>query len=150
MLDSILCRCEKILRPGVNRSGPKLEQRRHLFTRIQSSSYLVVDFRFGSIPCLHYSRKYYENLLALCDDSLSRPKQRSIAPAHKSIQYWRFVCERKPYPICFWCRHTSYSVWCRHTVRVEGDTKWSHFSTIKATAMKNRERVNVRALRFTE
>ena len=58
MLDSILCRSEKILQPGVNRSG---SNRRHLSTRIQSSL-LVVDFRFGSILCSHYSRKRQENL----------------------------------------------------------------------------------------
>ena len=46
--------------PGVNRCGLNLEQRRHLFARIQSS--LLVDFHFGSILCSHNSRECHESL----------------------------------------------------------------------------------------
>ena len=112
----------------------------------RSSLLTSVSVRFS----VHATQESITKIYRICDYSLSRPKQRSIAPAQKSIQNWRFVCEQKPYPICFWCRHTSYPVWCRHTVRVEGDTKWSYFSTITATTMKNTERLNVCALRFTE
>ena len=47
------------------------------------------DFRFGSI-LKKVSRKPIQ-----CDDSLSRPKQRCIAPAQKSIRNRRFVREQK-------------------------------------------------------
>ena len=105
-----------------------------------------VSFRFS----VHTTQESITKIYRICDDSLSRLKQRHIAPAQKLFRNWRFVCEQKPYPICFWCRHTSYPIWCRHTVKVEGDTKCSHYSTIKATTMKNSKRLNVRALRFTE
>ena len=70
-LDSTLSCCEKY-------SGlvwTELEaakNRRHFSTRIQSSL-LVVDFRFGSILCSHYSRKCHE-IFSDMRRSLSRPQ----------------------------------------------------------------------------
>ena len=81
----------KILQPGVNRSA---QNRRHLSTRIQSSL-LVVDFR-----SVYTTQERVTKTYPICDDSLSRPKQRSISPAQKSIRHRCFVCEQKPYSIC--------------------------------------------------
>ena len=96
MLDSVLCRCEKILRPDVNRSGPN---RRHLSTRIQSSV-LVVDFRFGSILCSHYSRKRHENL-----SDMRRFTFKTKAAQHRSglknIRNRLFVLNKSPIRYAF-------------------------------------------------
>ena len=66
---------------------------------------------------VHTTQESVTKIYPICDDSFLRSTQRSIAPAPKSIRNRRFVCERKPYPICFfWCRHKSYPVWCRHSL----------------------------------
>ena len=62
---------------------------------------------------VHSTQESVPKTYPICDDSLSRPKQRSIAAGQKSIRNRGFVCERKPCPICFWCRHNSCPVQCR-------------------------------------
>ena len=48
---------------------------------------------------VHTTQERVRKTYPICDDSLSRPKQRNIAPKQKSIPNRRFVCERKPSPI---------------------------------------------------
>ena len=59
---------------------------------------------------VHTTQESVTKTYPICHDSLSRPKQRSIAPAQISIRNRGFVCERKRCPICFWYRHKSYPV----------------------------------------
>ena len=74
----------KIPRPCVNRSGKKFKQRHHLCTRIQSPL-LVVDFRSVVHTTQESVTKTYRYPIS-SDDSLSKPKQHSIAPAQKSSE----------------------------------------------------------------
>ena len=66
--------------------------------RIRQSSLLAsVSVRFS----VHAIQESVTKTYPICDDLLSRPKQRSIALAKKSILNRHFVCKRKPYPIMF-------------------------------------------------
>ena len=86
-LYSILCRREKYF--GLVWTEV-VQNRRHISTRIQSSL-LVVDLVSVRIS-VHTTQESVTKTYLTCDDSLSRPKQRSIAPAQKSIRSWRFCC----------------------------------------------------------
>ena len=77
-----------------------------LVSNRRSSSLTSVSVRFS----VHTTQESVTITYPICDDLLSRTKQRSIAPPQKSIRNRRFVCERKPYPIWFWCRHKCYPV----------------------------------------
>ena len=57
-----------------------------------------VSFPFS----VHTTQESVTKTYPICDDSLSRPKQRSIALAQNTIRNWCFVCERKPFPTRFW------------------------------------------------
>ena len=76
------------------------------------------------------------------DDSLSRPKQRSIASAQNSIRNRRFVCEWKPDPMCFCCRHKSFPVSeCRHSLALES-TLFRVDWTLSRVVLSTRDRVD--------
>ena len=40
----------------------------------------------------------------------------AASPWHKNRFEIGVLCERKPYPICFWCRHKSYPILRRHII----------------------------------
>ena len=148
MRDIIYCRCGKKKKKEKEKTSAWCEQKWPkiaAFFPLESSprwsSLTSVSVRFS----VHTTQESDTKTDPICDDSLSKPKQPSIAPAQKVYPKSElgFVCERKPYPTCFWCRHKSYSaVWCRHSlchqiVTVKFDAQVTFFQLLFGLAKEN-------------
>lgn len=64
-----------------------------------------------------YFTEVWNRTYKICDVPLSRSAWRGLAPLQKLCwNHCSSMCEQKPYPIWFSCRHKTYSVSCKHNL----------------------------------
>ena len=121
-----LMQTRNILRPGMNRNGPELEQGVHTIpdssyagTKVISDRAFVhtwnADFGAVCVPKRCYAASMFVHTVPksdtktylIHDDSHSRSKWHSTGPAEKRRRSQRFMYKRMPCPMWFSCRRKS-------------------------------------------